>query len=113
MKAGALPPANVRVELEGGPDGLTVALDGKPTPVPIAIPAGFLRFTTSDSRPLAFEPRALKADGSRDWSIVLDMKPVTVAPAVVKSPEPAQSSPSPSPKTQYTSSQQSQSGLPP
>ena len=68
------------IELEGAPNGLSVTLDGKPTAVPVAVPAGpaihDLRFEAA-----GFEPRDIKVAGDRDRSIVLDMTPVAVAGA--------------------------------
>ncbi len=75
------------IELEGAPDGLIVTLDGKPTAVPVAVPAGpaihDLRFEAA-----GFEPRDIRVTGDRDRSIVLDMTPVAVeAPAAAKLPD--------------------------
>jgi serine/threonine-protein kinase len=84
-------PSVVSIELEGAPAGLSVTLDGRPSAVPISVPAGpalhDLGFVAS-----GFEPRVVTIDGSRNRSIVLDMKPVTVAASPDRAPSRRQAS---------------------
>jgi hypothetical protein len=87
-------PRVVAIELEGAPAGLSVTLDGRPSAVPISVPAGpalhDLGFVAS-----GFEPRVVTIDGSRNRSIVLDMKPVAVAASPDRVPGRRQASAAP------------------
>ncbi len=84
----------VAIELEGAPDGLSVTLDGRPTAVPIMVPAGSVVHDLG-LEAAGFQARVLKVDGSRDRSIVLDMKPVEIAAPSARLPAGRQASTAP------------------
>jgi hypothetical protein len=66
-------PRSVTIELENGPVGLSVEIDGRLTSVPVTVPHGSETHLLTFRAP-GFKPEVARVDGSRDKTIVLNMQ---------------------------------------
>jgi serine/threonine protein kinase len=71
---------NVTIELENGPLGLSVDLDGRPSSVPVTLPRGSENHLLTFRAP-GFKPEVARVDGSRDKTIVLNMQQEATRPS--------------------------------
>jgi serine/threonine-protein kinase len=94
-------PRNVSIELENGPLGLSVEIDGRLTSVPVAVARGSETHRLTFRAP-GFKPEVAEVDGSRDRTIVLNMERQLASPPTDK-PRAQRASPRPKAASKATS----------